>query len=562
MARDDRIAQLLALLEEARSKKETDPDGPWDDKIVEIESDLFKEFRLEMNKGGIASLPGYDKGGMLPKDRMAKINKNIASIRLDKNKFFDLIVDAGYVKDDGSADIKKFNRAAKRVGIDVKDRSAANLGRITKFLNKKSGGTYRNVGRFSAQSIAENAASQSKGFLGQYAEKYSAATKEDFWNDAKKLQRNVNKEKISSADKVKKIARGLKLKWGVPIVATGTLLTKMGFGKALPGLDLLIPTEMGSGELPKEGTPEYEELMKGLMQGEPEITINAEDALAYQKKQNMRGGGMMNMDEMIRPLGYWHGGLHEEGNILPGNLNKEELKLLQEMKPEVGIREKILKYLYLKDKKGSDNIGRKLSEIFKDPKILKSILETIEKEKERNEKYKEPFRLRDLFPKEPQPFRPRDLFPEELEKYREPQPFRPRKLSPEEMEKYFLADGGMANINTMTAPLGYAEGGFEDRMSMLRRSMVDEENQRMREPDIISVALTLARQEGDTSEENVNLIIDQLTALMPSVTKTMEEELTPLSTQGLKYLFDKMNIMAGKKSDPMLRRDVGFERVD
>ena len=75
MARDDRIAQLLALLEEARSKKETDPDGPWDDKIVEIESDLFKEFRLEMNKGGIASLPGYDKGGMLPKDRMAKINK-------------------------------------------------------------------------------------------------------------------------------------------------------------------------------------------------------------------------------------------------------------------------------------------------------------------------------------------------------------------------------------------------------------------------------------------------------------------------------------------------------
>ena len=543
MARDDRIAQLLALLEEARSKKETDPDGPWDDKIVEIESDLFKEFRLEMNKGGIASLPGYDKGGMLPKDRMAKINKNIASIRLDKNKFFDLIVDAGYVKDDGSADIKKFNRAAKRVGIDVKDRSAANLGRITKFLNKKSGGTYRNVGMFSAKSIAENAASQSKGFLGQYAEKYSAATKEDFWNDAKKLQRNVNKEKISSADKVKKIARGLKLKWGVPIVATGTLLTKMGFGKALPGLDLLIPTEMGSGELPKEGTPEYEELMKGLMQGEPEITINAEDALAYQKKQNMRGGGMMNMDEMIRPLGYWHGGLHEEGNILPGNLNKEELKLLQEMKPEVGIREKILKYLYLKDKKGSDNIGRKLSEIFKDPKILKSILETIEKEKERNEKYKEPFRLRDLFPKEPQPFRP-------------------RKLSPEEMEKYFLADGGMANINTMTAPLGYAEGGFEDRMSMLRRSMVDEENQRMREPDIISVALTLARQEGDTSEENVNLIIDQLTALMPSVTKTMEEELTPLSTQGLKYLFDKMNIMAGKKSDPMLRRDVGFERVD
>ena len=122
--------------------------------------------------------------------------------------------------------------------------------------------------------------------------------------------------------------------------------------------------------------------------------------------------------------------------------------------------------------------------------------------------------------------------------------------------------GGMMNMDEMIRPIGYAGGGFEDRMSMLRESMRDEENQRMRDPDIISVALTLARQEGDTSEENVNLIIDQLTALMPSVTKTMEEELTPLSTQGLKYLFDKMNIMAGKKSDPMLRRDVGFERVD
>ncbi len=121
--------------------------------------------------------------------------------------------------------------------------------------------------------------------------------------------------------------------------------------------------------------------------------------------------------------------------------------------------------------------------------------------------------------------------------------------------------GGMMNMDEMIRPIG-AGGGFEDRMSMLRESMRDEENQRMRDPDIISVALTLARQEGDTSEENVNLIIDQLTALMPSVTKTMEEELTPLSTQGLKYLFDKMNIMAGKKSDPMLRRDVGFERVD
>ena len=70
-------------------------------------------------------------------ERLAKIDANIASVRLDKNKFFDLIVDAGYVKEDGSADVKKFNRAAKRAGIDVSDRSPRNLQRITKFLNEK-----------------------------------------------------------------------------------------------------------------------------------------------------------------------------------------------------------------------------------------------------------------------------------------------------------------------------------------------------------------------------------------------------------------------------------------
>jgi len=122
--------------------------------------------------------------------------------------------------------------------------------------------------------------------------------------------------------------------------------------------------------------------------------------------------------------------------------------------------------------------------------------------------------------------------------------------------------GGMMDINEMTRPLGYANGGFEDRMSMLRESMMDTENQKMREPDITSVAMTIAQQEGDTSEENINLIIRQLEALMPSLTKTMEKELTPMSTQGLKYLFDKMNVATGRKSDPRLNRSVGFGRVE
>jgi hypothetical protein len=246
-------------------------------------------------------------------ERLAKIDKNIASVRLDKNKFFDLIVDAGYVTEDGSADIKKFNRAANRAGIDVSDRSQKNLQRITKFLNEKSGGSYKNVGRFSAKAIAENAASQSKGFLGEYAEQYSAATKEEFWNDAKKLQRKVNKEKISSLDKVKKIARGLKNKWAVPIGVTTTLLSKMGFGKALSavggppgmvaGIALDAPMLVDAAKTVKEDIIDpvvVEPAAKKMVEGE--------NILKRMFTPNMNQGGMMNMNDMIRPIGMAAGG--------------------------------------------------------------------------------------------------------------------------------------------------------------------------------------------------------------------------------------------------------------
>ena len=56
--------------------------------------------------------------------------------------------------------------------------------------------------------------------------------------------------------------------------------------KGLFGMDLLIPTKMGSGELPKEGTPEYEQLMKDMGKNQ---------------------GGMMDINYMTRPIGYKEG---------------------------------------------------------------------------------------------------------------------------------------------------------------------------------------------------------------------------------------------------------------
>ena len=343
-------------------------------------------------------------------ERLAKIDKNIASVRLDKNKFFDLIVDAGYVTEDGSADIKKFNRAANRVGIDVSDRSTRNLQKITKFLNEKSGGSYKNVGRFSAKAIAENAASQSRGFLGEYAEQYSAATKEEFWNDAKKLQRKVNKEKISSLDKVKKIARGLKLKWAVPVGVTTTLLSKMGFG----AMGHLMTTEMGDAELPKEPMMD----IKNLDFSAPSANAQLLEQMS-QDAVMKAGGGMMNMNDMIRPLGYREAG--EVGireriyDMLAPNekMSDEELRLqninpssvLSEERPKAeGRPEGVLQGLFreligAKKAEGSDLSSMAATEILKlneEIKLLR-IDEMLNPEKDNSKSIQGKMNLREYY---------------------------------------------------------------------------------------------------------------------------------------------------------------------
>ena len=130
------------------------------------------------------------------------------------------------------------------------------------------------------------------------------------------------------------------------------------------------------------------------------------------------------------------------------------------------------------------------------------------------------------------------------------------------MSKLKMRGGGMANIFDMTKPVGFTNGGFAERMKMLRETMRDSEEQRMKAPDVTGVALRIARQQGDTSEDNINLIIKQLNALLPSLTQTMEQELTPTSTRGIESLKNRMLEMMGRKSSPAQNRSVGFARVE
>jgi len=124
-------------------------------------------------------------------------------------------------------------------------------------------------------------------------------------------------------------------------------------------------------------------------------------------------------------------------------------------------------------------------------------------------------------------------------------------------------EGGMMNINEMIRPISMQNGGdpVKKRMEMLKDSMRDDENKRMVQPNVTSVALKIAQQQGDTSEANINKIIRQLMAMVPSVNQTMKDELTPTMNKGITGLLDKIGVMMGQKSDPKLNRNVGFSRV-
>ena len=100
-----------------------------------------------------------------------------------------------------------------------------------------------------------------------------------------------------------------------------------------------------------------------------------------------------------------------------------------------------------------------------------------------------------------------------------------------------------------------------DRIAMLRASMRDDVNKTMRQPDVVSIALQIAKSQGDTSEDNVNFIIRQLDALVPSVMQTTEKETIPAMNQGIQSLLEKIKVMSGQQSDPMMNRSVGFGRV-
>ena len=293
MARDDRIAQLLALLEEARSNDDQD-------KIIEIESDLFREFKgLEMNQGGMMNINemtrpvGYEKGGNV-------ITRRLASTRAEK-PFEDFLKDIGderfIKKDDKTGKIRgaKGNWAKYLTSKNIKVGSVEATNELNRLLKAAGKPLYVDIAS-AGKNFSEEIISAVTGT--QPGESGARKARNKVNAEIKNLKTQGNKLHGANPSKAKNAFFKEALERMYPVLKNtvkgaavlSATLTKTALGKALGPLDLLITTEMGSGEL----TPEMiEEFKKNQAQ----------------ERMNKRGGGMMNINRMTAPLGYKEGGL-------------------------------------------------------------------------------------------------------------------------------------------------------------------------------------------------------------------------------------------------------------
>ena len=300
MARDDRIAQLLALLEEARSNDDQD-------KIIEIESDLFREFKgLEMNQGGMMNINemtrpvGYENGGNV-------ITRRLASTRAEK-PFEDFLKDIGderfIKKDDKTGKIRgaKGNWAKYLTSKNIKVGSVEATNELNRLLKAAGKPLYVDIasaGKNFSEEIISAVTGTQPGESGARKARNAANSK------IVEIKKIATQAEGSNSTKAKQKLLTTLFEKSFPVLKTvpkyAALLSTAVASKAFGYIP--IATEMGDAELPEEGTPEYEELMKGLKGEDKGLEIDI--PLEYGK---FKGGGMMNMDEMTRPLGYAAGG--------------------------------------------------------------------------------------------------------------------------------------------------------------------------------------------------------------------------------------------------------------
>ena len=275
----------------------------------EITMDDYKKYKEtgSFATGGMANINdmirpvGYENGGDVKKNI---ITRRLASTRAQK-PFEDFLRDIGFTKKD---EVTKKIRGAKgdwakyltSKNIKVGTVEATNeLNRLLKAAGKPLYVDIASAGKSFSEDIISAVTGTQPGESGAREIRNAANSK------IVEIKKIATQAEGANSTKAKQKLLTTLFEKSFPVLKTvpkyAALLSTAVASKAFGYIP--IATEMGDAELPEEGTPEYEELIKGLKGEDKGLEIDI--PLEYGK---FKGGGMMNMDEMTRPLSYAAGG--------------------------------------------------------------------------------------------------------------------------------------------------------------------------------------------------------------------------------------------------------------
>ena len=254
-----------------------------------------------------------------------RLNDNFRNILLESGfdkKATVKDVKAGYATRTGQkiGSFTAFNNYLGKINPDltVFSNDPKTMVKVTNELNKVRSNLglskYTNVGITTPRSILEQTTTGTK-----YAEAGSKIPKEKVQKTLLEAQLKADKKfgvtpdgKSPTKKKLNFMAKYIQGKLGKTLTLSGiiSLITKSGFGKAIPGVNVLSYA-YDAGNIGQEyGPPVIEKVQEGLdIVTEPVASkmTQAEDMIKQMFLSKMNEGGMMNINYMTRPLGYKDG---------------------------------------------------------------------------------------------------------------------------------------------------------------------------------------------------------------------------------------------------------------
>ena len=286
--------------------------------------------KLNFAGGGMANINdmtrpvGYENGGDVKKNI---ITRRLASTRAAK-PFEDFLRDIGFTKKDektgkirgAKGDWAKY-LASKNIKVGTVE-ATDELNRLLKAAGKPLYVDIASAGKNFSEEIISAVTGTQPGESGARDARNAANSK------IVEIKKIATQAEGANSTKAKQKLLTTLFEKSFPVLKTvpkyATLLSTAVASKAFGYIP--IATEMGDAELPKEPMIDLENLDFSVPSANAQLLEQMSQDAAMIKK---RGGGMMNMNEMIRPLGY------EVGGVVPRS--RQQSVMEEEAKPQSGM---------------------------------------------------------------------------------------------------------------------------------------------------------------------------------------------------------------------------------